>query len=97
MAQGEHDTVIPRELIDRTWTYLLGESGAPTVARRDPVGHGISAEALATLAGWLQERLAFLAHRGRPAAGPATWADLPGGRRPIRAGARPAVASGIPQ
>jgi phospholipase/carboxylesterase len=35
---------------------------APTIARRDPVGHGISAEALATVAGWLQERLTFLAH-----------------------------------
>ncbi|SHN60020.1 phospholipase/carboxylesterase [Geodermatophilus obscurus] len=97
VAQGEHDSVIPRELLDRTWSYLLGESGAPTVARRDPVGHGISAEALATLAGWLRERLTFLAHRGRPAAGPATWAALPGGRLPTRAGARPAVTSGIPQ
>ena len=42
VAQGEHDTVIPRELLDRTWDYLLGESGAPTIARRDPVGHGIA-------------------------------------------------------
>src|SRR6476661_3202456 len=57
VAQGEHDTVIPRELLDRTWHYLLGESGAPTIARRDPVGHGIAPEALATLAGWLSERL----------------------------------------
>ncbi|WP_100501971.1 luciferase domain-containing protein [Geodermatophilus chilensis] len=97
VAQGEHDTVIPRELLDRTWAYLLGESAAPTVARRDPVGHGISVEALATLAGWLQERLAFLAHRGRPQPGPGTWAALPGGELPARAGARPAVSSGIPQ
>ena len=97
VAQGEHDTVIPRELLDRTWAYLLGESGAPTVARRDPVGHGISAEALGTLAGWLQERLAFLAHRGRSAAGPDTWTALPENSLPARAGARPVVSSGIPQ
>ncbi|UTT71210.1 serine esterase [Arthrobacter sp. DNA4] len=36
VAQGETDTVIPRELLDRTWTYLLGDSGAPSYARRDP-------------------------------------------------------------
>ncbi|SNR67692.1 luciferase domain-containing protein [Blastococcus mobilis] len=97
VAQGEHDTVIPRELLDRTWNYLLGESGAPTIARRDPVGHGISSEALATLASWLQERLAFLAHRGRPQSGPSRWTALPGGDLPVREGHRPAVSSGIPQ
>jgi phospholipase/carboxylesterase len=97
VAQGEHDTVIPRELLDRTWNYLLGESGAPTIARRDPVGHGISAEALGTLAGWLRERLSFVAHRGRPEPGPSTWMALPSGSLAARAGSRPAVSSGIPQ
>lgn len=28
-AQGDGDHVIPRELLDRTWDYLLSESGAP--------------------------------------------------------------------
>ena len=97
VAQGEHDTVIPRELLERTWQYLLGESGAATVARRDPVGHGIAAPALVTVAGWLQERLAFLAHRGRPTDGPTTWSGLPGGRLPARAGHRAMVSSQIPQ
>jgi phospholipase/carboxylesterase len=97
VAQGEHDTVIPRELLDRTWQYLLGESGAATTARRDPVGHGIAAPALATVAGWLQERLAFLTHRGRPTPGPTTWSGLPDGRLPTRAGDRPTVTSQIPQ
>jgi phospholipase/carboxylesterase len=97
VAQGEHDTVIPRELLDRTWSYLLGESGAPTIARRDPVGHGIAPEALATVAGWLSERLTFLARRGRPAPGPANWPTLPGGDLPPRAGTRPTVSAGIPQ
>ncbi|MCW3843447.1 hypothetical protein ONA70_25400 [Micromonospora yasonensis] len=57
VAQGEHDTVIPRELLHRTWTYLRGGSGAVATARRDPVGHGIAAAALADLDGWLRERL----------------------------------------
>ena len=56
VAQGEYDTVIPRELLERTWRYLHGESGAPTIGSRDPVGHGISRDALAALAGWVQER-----------------------------------------
>jgi phospholipase/carboxylesterase len=97
VAQGQHDTVIPRELLDRTWDYLLGESGAPTIARRDPVGHGITPGALATLAGWLSERLTFLARRTQTAPGPATWSTLPGGELPPRAGTRPAVSSQIPQ
>lgn len=57
VAQGEHDTVIPRDLLDRTWAYLRGESGATATARRDPVGHGIAAPALADLADWLRARL----------------------------------------
>lgn len=97
VAQGEQDTVIPRELLDRTWQYLLGESGAPTVAVRHPGGHGITADALATVGGWLAERLAFLARRAATDPGPTTWTGLPDGTLPTRAGARPAVTSGIPQ
>src|SRR5215218_2568964 len=96
-AHGVQDTVIPRELQDRTWSYLLGDAGALTVARNDPVGHEIAPAALAALAGWLQERLAFRGHRGAPSPGPTSWLDLPGGRLPDRAGERPAVSSGIPQ
>jgi len=65
VAHGEHDTVIPRELLDRTWDYLLEESGAATTARRDPVGHGITAVALHTVADWLRERLALPSRRER--------------------------------
>jgi phospholipase/carboxylesterase len=53
VAQGEHDTVIPRELLDRTWSYLGKESGADTLARRDPVGHGLASPVLVALADWL--------------------------------------------
>ncbi|MEU3983995.1 phospholipase [Streptomyces sp. NPDC026672] len=57
VAQGVYDHVIPRELLDRTWHYLTVQSEAPTMARRDPVGHGIATEALAALGDWLQETL----------------------------------------
>ncbi|HWH28969.1 MAG TPA: phospholipase, partial [Mycobacteriales bacterium] len=97
VAQGEGDTVIPRELLDRTWDYLLGESGAPTTARRDAVGHVIAPEALATVGGWLAERLGYLARHGRPAPEPASWPTLPGGVLPGRTGPRPTVSDRIPQ
>jgi len=53
VAQGAADTVIPRELLDRTWSYLHDSSGAALTAHRDPGGHGISADTLAVLDGWL--------------------------------------------
>ena len=56
VAQGEFDTVIPRELLDRTWNYVTTDSGATATARRDPVGHGIAPEALKALAEWLEDR-----------------------------------------
>lgn len=53
IAQGDQDTVIPRALLDRTWTYLHEESGAQVTARRDPGGHGMSQATLAALGEWL--------------------------------------------
>ncbi|MEK6442416.1 alpha/beta hydrolase [Pseudonocardia sp. T1-2H] len=58
VAQGDDDAVIPRELLDRTWEYLTGESGATTVARRDPVGHEIAREAAIELGKWLGDVVA---------------------------------------
>lgn len=57
VAQGVADQVIPRELLDRTWDYLLADSGAPTHAHRDPGGHDITPSAMHELAGWLEARL----------------------------------------
>ena len=57
VAQGEQDTVIPRELLDRTWSFLHGESGARVRSRRDPGGHGLTASTVAELGGWLEETL----------------------------------------
>jgi phospholipase/carboxylesterase len=53
VAQGDLDTVIPRDLLDATWAYLTTESGAAITSRRDPGGHGITAETLSVLASWI--------------------------------------------
>ena len=58
LAQGDADTVIPRELQDRTWEYATEESGADVVAPHDPGGHGITAGALDALARWTAAPLA---------------------------------------
>ena len=50
--------MIPRELLDRTWTWLTEESGAAVATHRDPGGHGLSAETAARLKEWLEDRLA---------------------------------------
>jgi len=44
-----------RELLGRTWDYLTGDSGATTLDRRDPVGHGLAAPAVEALAAWLSD------------------------------------------
>jgi phospholipase/carboxylesterase len=53
VARGDQDSVIPRELLDRTWEYVAAESGATVTARRDPGGHGITADTLAALHDWI--------------------------------------------
>jgi phospholipase/carboxylesterase len=54
VAQGEADTVIPRELLDRTWAYLHDDSGAEVTSRRDPGGHGITAPTLGEVGAWIE-------------------------------------------
>lgn len=53
VAQGDQDKVIPRELLDRTWQYLLTDSSATAQARRDPGGHHITGQTLVELGGWI--------------------------------------------
>lgn len=100
VAQGDGDHVIPRELLDRTWGYLLAESGAPTVARREPGGHQLTARTVHDLGEWLAHRLAFVDHLGAVPAGPVsspTWPTLAEGELPVRTGPRPEVSWTIPQ
>lgn len=59
VAHGDQDRVIPPELLQRTWQYLLTDSAARTYARRDPGGHGITGQTLAELSDWIHDLLAF--------------------------------------
>jgi phospholipase/carboxylesterase len=97
VAQGEQDTVIPRELLDATWEYLTNPSGAPAWATRHPGGHGIPAPSLAELAGWLHERLTYLRQHGPGADLVVPWPGLAGGVLPEREGSRPEVSTKTPQ
>lgn len=100
VAQGEDDHVIPRELLDRTWDYLLAESGAPTVAQRQPGGHQLTVSGVRDLGEWIAHRIGFVTQRGATPAGPsqpAMWPTLSGGELPERRGTRPAVSWTIPQ
>ena len=58
VAQGDGDHVIPRELLDRTWHYLLSDSGARTVAHRGRGGHQLTDDAVHQLGDWITDRLA---------------------------------------
>ncbi len=53
VAHGDADDVIPRDLLQRTWTFLTGEAGSHTTAMRDPGGHGLSVGVVDALAEWL--------------------------------------------
>jgi phospholipase/carboxylesterase len=102
VAQGDGDHVIPRELLDRTWDYLLSESGAPTVAQRQPGGHQLAGSTVHRLGEWIAHRFAFIDHHGAAPAGPraqaqVTWPTLLDGELPGRAGERPEVSWTIPQ
>jgi phospholipase/carboxylesterase len=55
LAHGLQDTVIPADLQARTWQYLTLESGATTVARRDPVGHSLTQPVVTALSAWLTD------------------------------------------
>jgi phospholipase/carboxylesterase len=58
VAHGEHDTVMPPDLMARTWEYLHGTSGAVITSHRDASAHALSPAALAALQAWLSQRLA---------------------------------------
>lgn len=100
VAQGDQDQVIPAELLGATWDYLLGDSGAPTVAHRDAGGHGLTREAVAAMASWLGERLHWSSRHDAVPAGPrpaGVWPGLGDGSLPQRTGPRPRVSWTIPQ
>jgi phospholipase/carboxylesterase len=55
VVHGDADVVIPRELLDRTWTYLHGDAASATTGVRDPGGHGLSATAVEAVGRWLDD------------------------------------------
>lgn len=55
LAHGTHDTVIPLELQQRTWSYLNGDAGAAITARRDETGHTLAPAAVDALRTWLAD------------------------------------------
>jgi phospholipase/carboxylesterase len=60
VIHGDQDSVIPRELLDRTWSYLEADAGSVTTSVRDPGGHGLSNESLTELQRWLGSTVADL-------------------------------------
>jgi phospholipase/carboxylesterase len=95
VAQGDQDTVIPRELLDRTWAYINGPSGAPAWAMRDPGGHALSPAVAAELSGWLRMRLEFFAEHGRGPTIAPPWVGLES--LPERPGPFPSTSTNTPQ
>jgi phospholipase/carboxylesterase len=53
VAQGDDDHVIPRELLDRTWRYIEGESGAKATMLRSSGGHELSPAVITALHDWV--------------------------------------------
>jgi phospholipase/carboxylesterase len=55
VVHGDADVVIPRELLERTWSYLHGDAGSATTGVRDPGGHSLSMAAVGAMARWVDE------------------------------------------
>lgn len=53
VAHGDTDTIIPRELLEKTWSYLHDDSAAAVTGVRDPGGHGLTVEVVTQLHHWL--------------------------------------------
>lgn len=60
LVHGTKDTVIPPELQEATWNYLLGPSGSPVCAHREPVGHELTSRTVQLVSDWLLERIGFI-------------------------------------
>lgn len=68
VAQGDADSVIPRELLARTWHYLHEESGSTVRSHRDPGGHAISTRTMAELGDWISRDVTRITSDGTHAA-----------------------------
>lgn len=87
LAHGIEDTVVPPELQQRTWEYLVTGSGAPVTAHRVASGHHLTGKVVGDVGQWIGERLAFLNNNGEnplPDGEDQHWPTLPGGTLPPR-------------
>lgn len=96
LAHGVQDTVIPVQLQDRTWDYLVQESGSPLWAQRELTGHEVTAKTASALAGWIEARLGFVQQHAAVAAAAARWPEFTDGMLPARHGAAPKVSVTTP-
>ncbi|MDA8195998.1 MAG: serine esterase [Actinomycetota bacterium] len=53
VAQGKSDSVMPPELMERTWEYLHSESGSNLEAHKSDGGHEITADIVDHLNSWI--------------------------------------------
>jgi phospholipase/carboxylesterase len=100
LAHGEEDTVVPAELQQLTWDYLVQESGAPLQATRVPGGHQLAGATVGDVGRWLGERLSFINRYGEnpvPDGEDQPWPWLAGGRLAERAGEPPQISVVAPQ
>lgn len=54
VAQGNNDTVMPIDLMTRTWNYLLEDSDANVESNRSNGGHEITPEVASKLSDWIK-------------------------------------------
>lgn len=99
LTHGIHDTVIPPDLQQRTWDYLVRYSGSALWAEREPTGHQVSTHTFLALGKWLTERFDFLSAsaNGATATAEPHWPTLPDGTLPRRRGEPPSVSVTTPQ
>ena len=55
VAHGDTDTVIPGELLQRTWSYLHVDAGSTTTGVGDPGGHDLTGNVVDQLSQWLAD------------------------------------------
>lgn len=100
LAHGVRDVVIPPELQQRTWDYLVRCSGSPLWALRQDTGHELTLSTVREIGNWLEERLHFVLTDPAPASSDVAsvvWPTLPGGELSPRSGPPPAVSVATPQ
>ncbi|MGE3287102.1 MAG: alpha/beta hydrolase [Pseudonocardia sp.] len=99
LAHATEDPRTPADRLDRTWTWLARESGAPLWAERVPGGAQLAGSVVGGVGTWLADRLDFLRAHGEnplPDGDEPRWPSLRG-PLPRRSGPAPECSTRIPQ